>query len=356
MIHPSDLKDDDVWGMLSASAAGDLDRVKALVSRRPELVLCEYNYTPPIHFAVREGHLNVVRFLLDQGAELNYRTYAFQDTLVMMAQDREHHEIAKLLLDTLSRRFPVKEGIADFLDAAGRGDLAQVRSELSRDAGLARASDDTGETALHRAAEGGHLDVMLALLEAGADPDAVRADGIRPINCALRQRNRTALRAGALAGVLLARGAEYNIYLAAAFGHHEYVREALAREPSLANFEDTSHWRPLSAAARRNDLEMVRMLLDHGANPSLPEEGAPLGQSLWIAVYQKQTEMARLLLQHGANPNTAPESSGSALLHARNDPELTRLLIEHGARDKSSDMHQLQRLIGDNKLAEVENF
>jgi ankyrin repeat protein len=354
MIHPNDLNDDDIWGMLNASAAGDLDRVKALVSRRPELVRCEYNYTPPIHFAVREGHLDVVRYLLDQGADLNYRTYPFQDTLVTMARDREHHEIAKLLLDILSRRFPIKEGIGNFLDAAGRGDLSQVRSELHRDSGLARASDDTGETALHRAAEGGYLDVMLALLEAGADPDAVRADGLRPINCALRQRNRTALSAGALAGALLARGAEYNIYLAAVFGDHEYVREALAREPSLANFEDTSHSRPLSAAARRNDLEMVQMLLDHGANPSLPEAGAPLGQSLWIAVYQKQTEMTRLLLQHGANPNTAPESSGSALLHARNDPELTRLLVEHGAEDKSGDLHQLQRLIGDNKLAEVE--
>src|SRR5262249_12514782 len=174
MIHPNDLKDDDVWSMLSASAAGDLDQVKALVALRPELVRCEYNYTPPIHFAVREGHLDVVRFLLDQGADLNYRTYAFQDTLVTMAQDREHHEIAKLLLDILSHRFPVKEGIAYFLDAAGRGDLSRVRSELHRDAGLARASDDTGETALHRAAEGGHLDVLLALLDAGADADAVR--------------------------------------------------------------------------------------------------------------------------------------------------------------------------------------
>src|SRR5215831_189261 len=168
MIHPSDLKDDDVWGMLSASAGGDLDRVKALVSGRPELVRCEYNYTPPMHFAVREGRLDVVRFLLDQGADLNYRTYPFQDTLVTMARDREHHEIAKLLLDILSRRFPVKEGIGHFFDAAGRGDLLQVRSELHRDPGLARASDDTGETALHRAAEHGQLDVMLALLDAGA--------------------------------------------------------------------------------------------------------------------------------------------------------------------------------------------
>src|SRR5262249_37702930 len=91
-------------------------------------------------------------------------------------------------------------------------------------------------------------------------------------------------------------------------------------------------------------------------DPSLPEAGAPLGGALWTAVYQKQTEMARLLLDHGANPNTAPESSGSALFQARNEPELKRLLLQYGAEDKSGDLGELQRLIGDNKLAEVEKL
>src|SRR5262249_40133962 len=155
--------------------AGDLDQVKALVSRRPELARCEYNYTPPLHFAVREGHLSVVRYLLDQGVDLNYKTYPFGDSLVTMAQDREHQQVADLLLETLSRRFPVREGIGALLKAARKGDISRLESELASDPSLARASDDTGETALHKAAEGGHLDVMMALLDAGANPDAVRA-------------------------------------------------------------------------------------------------------------------------------------------------------------------------------------
>src|SRR5260370_33247868 len=116
----------------------------------------------------------------------------------------------------------------------------------------------------------------------------------------------------------------------------------IRRPPRSTLFPYTTLFRsrPLSAAARRNDLTMVKLLLDHGANPSLPEEGAPLGHPLWIAVYQKQTEMARLLLEHGANPNTAPASSGSALFQARKDPELTRLLLAYGAQDKSVDLEQ----------------
>jgi hypothetical protein len=34
--------------------------------------LVEYNYTPPIHFAVREGHLPIVELLVERGADLAY--------------------------------------------------------------------------------------------------------------------------------------------------------------------------------------------------------------------------------------------------------------------------------------------
>src|SRR5690242_1986671 len=118
MIRPRDLNDDDVWAMLHASRAGDLEQVKGLAARRADLIRCEYNYTPPIHFAVREGHTEVVRFLLEQGAEASsYRTYPFQDSLLTMAEDREYHAIRDLLHELAARRFPVTEGCAEFLDA-----------------------------------------------------------------------------------------------------------------------------------------------------------------------------------------------------------------------------------------------
>ncbi|SDW11378.1 ankyrin repeat domain-containing protein [Paenibacillus sp. CF384] len=354
MIRPADLQDDDVWSMFEACKDGDLERVKSLVSRRPSLIRCEYNYTPPIHFAVREGHLIMVRYLLEMGADIAYRSYPFQESLLTMAQNRGHHEIAKLLLEKLSLRYTVSANMTAILDAARNGDLLQIQAELERNPGLAWASNETGDTALHQAAEGGHGPIMLLLLDAGAPIDAVRADGNRPITCALNPRGKSPHLVGSLVQMLLERGALYNIYLAAELGDDAYIREVLIHNPALANFEDTSHRRPISAAARRNDLPMARLLLEQGADPSLPEEGAPLGQALWFAVYQNEYEMAKLLLEYGANPNTAPESSGSALHHAQQLPKLKDLLLKYGAEENNGDLELFERLVADNEILDVE--
>ncbi len=49
-----------------------------MVDECPELIYAQYNYHPPIHFAVREGHLDLVRYLLRNGAHApDYRSYPF---------------------------------------------------------------------------------------------------------------------------------------------------------------------------------------------------------------------------------------------------------------------------------------
>ena len=347
----------DVWEILCAARDGDLEKIKRLTKESPGLISCEFNYTPPIHFAVREGHTEVTRFLLNHmsGHQVNgaadpasYRSYPFQDTLLTIAREREHEEVAALLIEYLSRRAPVVEGLEEFFKACRDGELSKVQAALEQNNSLAGSADDTGDTALHQAVEANQLDVVNELLDRGASADAKRADGVRPINLALRKNNRP------LAEKLLARGAEYNIYIAACFGDFDYISNALANDPSLANFEDSAHVHPLTAAVDRKDMALVKLLLDHGANPSLPEEGAPLGQPLWKAVYTKQHEIAKLLLEHGANPNTAPESSGPAIMHARGDEFLTKLLIDYGADTNASELREFELLIGENKLLEVE--
>jgi ankyrin repeat protein len=355
----SDAATDDVFTMFVAARAGDSATVKRLVARRPALATVEYNYTPPIHFAVREGHRDIAELLLNHGADAAYRSYPFQESLLTFAEDRGHGDVVELLRARLTRRFTVAPGTQTIIDAAARGDLAAVEAELARDSALARAGNETGDTALHHAARNGHLDVVRALLAAGANVDAVRGDGYRPLHCALMPNWFFLVDLGRrdeIATLLLSRGARYTMFIAALRGDAQFVRDALARDRSLANFEDTCHHRVLSAAVRRGDVAMTRLLLEHGADPNLAEEGAPRGLSLWIAVNDRQREIARLLLARGADPNAPVDSSGTPMSHAMQDSGLAELLRRHGGQQPTSERDQVSRLIQQGRLEEAEQL
>ena len=379
MIHPVEMKQpqpqelpggytsttSDVWKMLTACRNGDLTTVRDLVEHCPGLVHCEYNYTTPIHFAVREGHAPLVRYLLDCGADPAYRTYRFGDSLLQMAQDRQYDEIASMLEDVLSKRFPVSAESESLLKAASEGDVAQIETLLAGDAERVRASNETGSTPLHMACAGGHFGAVRLLLDRGADVGAVDSHGFKPIHSALFTNRQGRInrpksdsvhdigRRFAIAGYLLGSGVQYNIFLAAVFKDLPSVRAFLAEDPGLANFEDTHHRRSLSAATWRGDLDMVRLLLEHGADPSLPESDSPRGASLWIAAFRGDVGMARLLLEHGADPESTAESGGRAIAHTRDNPELYQLLVDHGAEPQSSE-DGLITAVFENDLSAVE--
>src|SRR5262249_58660875 len=79
----------DVWNMLVASRDGDLDRVKELADGCSALLTCQYDYTAPLHLAVREGHLQLVRYLVEhQALYRTCRNHPFLEPLVTLADDR----------------------------------------------------------------------------------------------------------------------------------------------------------------------------------------------------------------------------------------------------------------------------
>src|SRR5262249_17162957 len=93
---------------------------------------------------------------------------------------------------------------------------------------------------------------------------------------------------------------------------------------------------PLSYASRSGYTHIVRLLLDHGADPNRPEEAAPNGRALFEACCGNHLEVARLLLEHGANPNAGTDSNGCCLTicevcHGERAKALQNLLRRHGA-------------------------
>lgn len=352
---------DDVFSMFVAAREGDFRTIRRLTEQAPALATVLYNYTPPIHFAAREGHRDIVEYLLNHGADVAYTSYPFKESLLMFAEDRGHADVALLLRQRLARRFSIASSTRVIIEAAERGDLTAVEAELQREPTLAHAANETGDTALHHAAKRGHLHIVRALIAAGANVDATRGDGYRPIHDALMPNwffPVESVARNAIADLLLAHGARNTVFIAALRGDDQYVRTAVARDRTLANFEDTCHHRVLSAAVRCENLQLTRFLLAHGADPNLPEEGSARGLSLWIAVNDRRHDIVRELLAHGADPNAVVESSGTPMSHAESkDVELAALLAQHGGRRHEPTAHdKVAQLARAGQLTEAEEL
>jgi ankyrin repeat protein len=195
------------------------------------------------------------------------------------------------------------------------------------------------------------LDAIDELLRRGADINAQRIDGGRPIHLTNGDyfyrgwrdvpRNWPVTRAQVMAH-LKARGAFIDLPTACHSGDIERVRELLRQDPSLANKvgEYEGYYlgagAPLSNAAAVGRMDIVQLLLDHGADPNLPEEQtAPRGKALYSAVSNGHYEIAKLLLERGAFPNPPVESSGDALWWSqerRPDKRMEQLLLSYGAK------------------------
>jgi hypothetical protein len=117
--------------------------------------------------------------------------------------------------------------------------------------------------------------------------------------------------------------------IAATRGDEARVRELLRTDPSLANAADPCWRRPLSGAASKGHTNIVRLLLDHGANPNAKEAICQGGLSLHTAVGDGLIEIVQLLLDKGARPEHWVDSSGDSVFRAR-DPKILHLLYSYG--------------------------
>jgi ankyrin repeat protein len=225
-----------------------------------------------------------------------------------------------------------------------------MRDLLDADPALVRKGDQRSNQPIHWATMTRQLDAIDELLRRGADINARRTDGARPIHLTNGDyfyrgwrdvpRGWPVIPAQVLAH-LTTRGASIDLPTACHTGDIERVRQLLRHDPSLANRigEHEGYYlgagSPLSNAAAVGRMDMVQLLLDHGADPNLPEEQyAPRGKALYSAVYHGHYDIAKLLLERGAFPNPPVESSGDALWVSqewRPDKRMEQLLLSYGA-------------------------
>ena len=112
---------------------------------------------------------------------------------------------------------------------------------------------------------------------------------------------------------------------------HPELLTTLSEAGADANDADRFGERALGHAVNYFSIEVVRTLLDVGADPN--KESLALLPLIWAA-YDEKIDCVRALLKAGANPNLA-QRNGVTPLHAaaRNgQPEIVKLLLENGAK------------------------
>ena len=378
MLRPAALRSDekllwspgrgtDLWALIQACVSGDLDAVRALIARDPSLARAHYTYRKPLYFAVRENRVDIARFLLEH--DHNPMDLWVDDSPLEIARDRGYVEMERLLTETLDTKFNASSKGEPIALALREHDLTRMRELLDAEPALLSKGDRRSNQPIHWATMTRQLEAIDELLQRGADIDARRMDGAQPIHLTNGDyfyrgwrdvpRDWPASAAQVMA-YLRSRGAIVDLPTACHTGDLDRVRELLGQDPSLANRLGGHEGyylgagAPLANAAAAGRLDIVQLLLDHGADPNLPEEQiAPRGKALYAAVFNGHYEIAKLLLERGAFPNPPVESSGDALWIARErrpDARMEQLLLSYGATPTREDADEAWPAVAHNWL------
>jgi uncharacterized protein len=288
-------KTTQVWDTLNASRDGDLDRVMELCSALPELSTCQYNYTPPIHFAVREGHLPLVRELVTRGAlDPTYTSYPFRDSLVTMARDRGHDQIATYLTVCLDK---------------------PEMTHKKDDTGVIDYGMDDTERRFEKAVHQNNLREAERLLverpDLAVQETASWSEGVlmMPANRGWRDMLELLMRHGARVPDVSKWAPEYY------FKHYD-IAVFLMDNGMNPNHMNWQHVTLLHDMALRGNIPKARLLLDHGADINAVDEeyrSTPLG----LAARWGHAKMVAFLLERGADPNKAAAPWATPLAWAR---------------------------------------
>ncbi len=307
--------------LMLAARSGNAEAVKALLARGANPNSRERLGQTALMWAAAEGHTAVVRALIEAGADLNAR---------------------------------IDSGFTPFFFAVREGPLDVVQAFLAAGVDVnatvqlaERRRRSKGMSPLLLAVQNAHFELAIALVDAGADPNDVRT-GFTPLHMipGVRKPDSSDLSdgapprgAGGLSSAdfvreIVKRGANVNFRLP----------EDTPRLPGTSSLLETGGATPLLFAADRSDVALMRLLLELGADPLLPNfnNTTPLLAAAGVGTQEpleeageesEALEAVKLMLDHGADINTVNNNGDTAMHGAAYNisPLVAKLLAERGA-------------------------
>ena len=292
---------------------------------------------PALYYAAFGGLKEVVKLLLEKGADVNAQGGYYGNAL-QAASWRGHEAIVKLLLDKGANINAQGGYYGNALYAAsGKGYEAIVKLLLDKGADV--NAQDEYSNALHVASDKGHEAVVRLLLDKGADTKV--QDGYNALYTA-SSRGREAI-----VKLLLDKGADVNaqgrfyrntLYAASSRGHEAIVKLLLDKGADV-NARGGFYGNALYTASSGGHETIVKLLLDKGADVNA--QCGYYGNALYGASDRGHEAIVKLLLDKGADVNARGGFYGNAL-HAASSgghEAIMKLLIRKAAdlNKKSND-------------------
>jgi ankyrin len=362
--------------LADAAMRGDTATIRTLLQQRADINGAQTDGTTALHWAVRRDDLETVQLLLRAGARVTASTRYGVTPLYIAAANGTARTLDVLLRAGANPNAANPGGETPLMTASRTGSVEAVRLLLERGASVNAKEEVRGQTALMWAVTENHREVVTLLLERGADinaqtsvsiPDGMetsilRADGTQAQSANIGAAGPGVYRARAIPSPS---GALTPLMFAAREGHQEMARLLVDAKANL-NSRSANGTTALSIAIVNNKIELARYLLQAGADPNITDDyykRSPLFAAIEMRNLNFPPEtpppppdpgnpldLIKDLLDRGANPNarsnTAPvrgfmQLTGSwvnfdgqtPFIRAALAGDITvmRLLLEHGA-------------------------
>ena len=313
--------------LMLAARSGNAVTVKALLAHGAALDRRERLGQTALMWAAAEGHAEVVRTLIEAGADVNARLDSGFTPFSLSVREG-HLDAAQALLE------------------AG----ADVNAMMQPASGWRFRGGAPALCPLQIAVQNGHFELAIALIEAGADPNDARTGftalhlipGVRKPDSNDINDGAPPMGAGPLSSAdfvreMVKRGADVNFRLPRG-------TRGLPGTTSRIATVGAAGATPLLLAADRSDVPLIRLLVELGGDPLLPNfnNTTPLMAAAGVGTTSpdqeageegEALEAVKLLLDLGADTNSI-DNNGDTAMHGaayNNYPLVANLLAERGA-------------------------